>query len=109
MSGDKELYKIEVKKPIEDVTKNDFTYIPSDDQYFINYNGKWSMGPHGISFDSLDFQELTDDDIRRIIQHHVNKAIQDFRGGMLNDCYNFKNYFKQSQTTMNVHIKKIVL
>lgn len=91
MKTDKDLYNIVVDKPLDHVTKDDFQYVNSDNLYFINYNARWSMGPYSIAFDAQEFSELSDHDIRVIIQNHINERLNKFKN-RLSDSFSFKDY-----------------
>jgi outer membrane protein assembly factor BamB len=91
MKTDKDLYEIVVDKPLDHITKSDFQYVHSDNLYFINYSGRREYGPYSIAFDPEEFTELTDHDIRVIIQNHINEREKNFKNRIL-DSFTFKEY-----------------
>jgi hypothetical protein len=91
MKNDKDLYNVMVDKPLDHITKDDFQYVNSDNLYFINYMGRRNYGPYAIAFDPQEFTELTDHDIRVIIQNHINEREHKFKNKIL-DSFTFKDY-----------------
>ena len=88
----------EVDKRIEDVSRSDFKYSKNLNQWCINYNPPYSMGPHGICFDAEQFDDeemITDDLIRRILQDAIDKSIKN-GFGKIKSAINKESFLKES-------------